>query len=385
MKIRAICLALCNITVAQAFTITEQTPRPYDCSTCETLSHEPLSARWLLKNNAVEDVPSNKMSSRQYAFYTTGAALKAGLPIMLDAPEAVIRMTPTSPQSLMNSQFFIQSQQGQIIPLENSNAINLLSDADNPLALNRASDFITQLKPELGSGHFILKSQSHDLQDNEQVQVTILHHSDNAYLSIETDRSMYVYGNPINITVTSSGKIAGNPVINVEAEIVSPTNEHYPLSLSRLDTTTYQATATLLNEVNSSGENWSIFAEATAMDKNGKILKSKIRTAFSYAIPSGIIKSVAQDLKDPMTYHLILDVATGSRYAINAVLANQDDSNQSVPLEMVQIANWFEPGEHPVTVTFSSDELKTYQHLGLSQLEVLDYGQLRKVFEYRAP
>lgn len=413
-------------TSAQALTITNETPRAYDCPACANLSHEALSTHWILKQNAniAKEHTTNTMYARQYTIQTTGAILRTGLALTLETPEAVIRITPAHRASTANVPFFIQSPEGKKILLDNSASFNSINANTDSQILDAQGETITKLKPETGSGQFILSSTSKNLNDAEEYQIQITNQNNNAYLSIETDKLMYLYGDPLTILINSNGKIAGNPITQIDAQIISPTGEAYPLPLTRIDTTipkelqdathfgaikrplctkqdmnprdklqqncrlkeagsTYQATATLLNDANSFGENWSVLAEATALDKQGNVIHSKIRTSFSYAIPSAVVTNITQDLNDPMTYHLTLNNATASRYAMNAILFAWDQNNREIPLEIVQSADWFAPGENQITLKFSPAWQSQYNKLGIGLMEVIDYGQMRKVFEYK--
>lgn len=373
MKITASFLAILTAGTSYAFTLSTQSPRPYECPQCENLSHDALTARWALSKRSMN--PEIKHPQKTHQFYTqaTLEQLRQGLPLLTLGPEAVIKITPLQAENTISSLFFMKLPSGKTIALQE----HALKSEE------KYNELILSIKPEWGMGEFVLFSDKADKTDKTAMyQIEVMDRSANAYLSIETDAPMYVYGDQATVIVRSAGHISGYPIIALNAEISTPSGDKYPVPLTQSDINTYKGRAILLSETNPLGENWSVTAYAKALDSRGSMMSSQIRAAFSYAVPSAVVTHI-QKTDSPMHYQATLNNATGSRYAINAVLVSIDRQGKQTPLEVVQTAAWLSPGEHQIAIQFSERFKKQAATLAIGSLEVIDYGQLRKVFAYR--
>ena len=62
-------------------------------------------------------------------------------------------------------------------------------------------------------------------------------------------------------------------------------------------------------------------------------------------------------------------------------LANE----KTTPIETSQKAQWFKPGKHLIQFTFDNQHQLAEDKLYLGYLRLLDYGQLKPVYQYDQP
>ena len=106
-------------------------------------------------------------------------------------------------------------------------------------------------------------------------------------------------------------------------------------------------------------------------------------TAFSYAIPSAVLREINPEISAPFTFKTTLDVATGSRYGIQAVLFVSDGNGHKTPIEVSQTSAWLAPGSQDLTLKFATPNKKlNAAQFSLGSIQLIDYGQMKAVFEY---
>ena len=132
------------------------------------------------------------------------------------------------------------------------------------------------------------------------------------------------------------------------------------------------------------GENW--YLEVNIRAELGQdIIRRAAHAAFSYSVPSASMLNVRKISSKPLTFVATLNVATASRYALQSVLYKKNGKGEVKPVETSQKAQWLEPGKQIIQFTFDNSSQLSDDILYLGYLRLIDYGQLKTVYQYNAP
>lgn len=366
-----------------AFTLPQDAVHPYECDHCESLSHDVLSSDWPTSHLPLGHETMHSQKSNKYSVRTTLHQLNQGVALQTLAPGAIIRVSPVAPEARLNLNFNLKTPNHQVFALKDASALFAKDDGLNESAFAGESIMAMQLKPELGSGRFILTS---DLVKGHEQDVYIIHVFDqgsNAYLTVSTDKARYHYGDELVATFSLRDDAVGYPIDVITANLVTPDGNQRPLSLEKVSWDVYQAKLMLRSEKGFHGENWYIEAQVDT-DVGGRNVKRQAHTAFSYTIPSAAVRSIKRNNPaEPFKFTAQVEVATGSRYALQAVLFATDDQGKVVPVDTVQSAAWFATGVNELNFSFNPEESTQYKApYFLGALQLTDYGQLKAVYEY---
>ncbi|ASQ46349.1 DUF4785 domain-containing protein [Legionella clemsonensis] len=367
-----------------AITLPTQPVVPYECAQCENLSHEDLNSSWVTEDEPLRDNVMHQQISRQYRIKATARQLNEGITIHTQAPGAVIQIAKVNATSPSPVNFYLKSSQGKQFTLAEASQLFSQNDALKNTAL--AGQLLAlQLKPELGSGRFILSSNGRLSENDGPFIIHIYDRNAPTYLSVESDKARYHYGDKLNITIHLSDDELNYPIDEINASLISPDGEITNISLEQVADNLYQAQVDLQSNKNSQGENWYITVETSTLLGEQTIIR-QAHTAFSYVIPSATIYKIKPIPNKPLSFSAKVEVATGSRYAIEAVLFGSDTQGKIHPITAVQSAAWLSPGKHAINFSFDS-ELKTDYKAPyyLGYLHLIDFGQLKPVYEYNTP
>ena len=166
--------------------------------------------------------------------------------------------------------------------------------------------------------------------------------------------------------------------------LISPEGTRIPLDMVQASPevpNVFKASTELLTKKSYQGENWYLETEVTSTDGT-RTLKRQAHTAFSYSVPSAAIREIKTQSSKLLNFSATLEVATASRYALQAVLF-KEQNGKKIPVETVQAANWLEVGKQIINFSFTPTLTKNYNgRYYLGALTIMDYGQLKPVFEY---
>lgn len=373
---------------AQAFILPEQPLRAYECSHCESLSHDVLSAHWDLDNALLGHDTLHGQNSKKYTIATTLEALQKGVSFNTLAPAALIRITAVNPENAVKPQFYLQTQSLKKMTLQEASS-RYSQDASGLDAEVTADTLaILQLKPELGFGKFVLQSKALNGHETDKYLIHVFDKFSSTYMRVETDKAHYQYGDKLITTISLRDDATGYPLDLVRAKLVTPDGKIIALAIKPIRSKLYKAKIPLLYEKAFQGENGYIEAEVET-NIDGYNIKRQAHTAFSYAIPSAAIRSIS--LSNPKAAELWqvtaqLEVTTGSRYRLQAVLFATNDEGKRIPIETAQSAAWFSAGLQELVFSFDpkrAHQFKPPYYIG--QLQLIDYGQLKPVFAYNDP
>ena len=203
-----------------------------------------------------------------------------------------------------------------------------------------------------------------------------------SYLTIGTNKAIYQYGEQLTTTIALGDDLSHYPLDSIKANLVTSEGKKIPLLLKKNYDHSYTATTTLKSEKNNPGDNWYVEAETSATVE-GNIINRQAHSAFTYAIPSAVIKEINQTKSAPFTFNASLEVATGSRYVLQAVLYKTNEKGNKIPLELAQSASWLTPGTHEIHFSFSPEDKNTANiKYYVSAIQLIDYGQIKPIFGY---
>lgn len=382
MKITRVALisAFC-FSQACAFTLPRQPTKSYECDVCNQLSHEVLQDKWEISNEPLNKEISNAQKSYGYKERISLEQLRAGVVIFTRAPGAVIRITPLQNKTAPKLQ--IKTPSNQLMSLKD--ASSLYSEDEefgNPLIAAKHQTML-QIKPELGAGKFVIKSTDNSTKNANAYMINVYDKYSSTYLQVETDSVHYQFGDKIIATITLSDYI-NHDIDEVDARLIGPSGQVVPLEINKIQRNQFEASAVLTSELNDHGENWYIEADVLS-DSGNELIRRAGHAAFSYSVPSASLINVKKISSSPLTFVATLDVATSSRYALQSVLYRKNSKGEALPIETSQRAQWLEPGKQVIQFTFDNSNQLSDDNLYLGYLRLIDYGQLKTVYQYNQP
>jgi hypothetical protein len=356
--------------------------KSYHCETCEALSHVPLNRCWAVGNITPGHVTLHKQESVKYHQEVTLAELQKGVSIYTQAPGAVIRIVRQGKSLNPFTPKFSIKKEGIERSLNEASSLWAENEAlQNSVFANELTAI--QLKAELGSGEFILSEKSKSTHSNERFMIHVLDKASSTMLSLETDKAFYQYGDELVTTIRLHDNYSDYPIDTLTAYVISPDGEVFSLTTEKVSNEAYKAYLKLNSEKNPRGKNWYVEAEVTTKIDE-QTFKRHAHTAFSYGIPSAAITELKALRSKPYHFSVGVNVATGSRYALQATLFATTNQGRKEAIESAQSAAWLPPGQSEIVISFAPEIANRYKapyYLGSFQL--IDYGQLKTVDTYK--
>ena len=365
----------------QAFNLPRQPTKSYECDLCCQLSHESLHDQWEIASTPLTSKISNRQESYGYRQQVSAEQLHKGVVIYTLAPGGIIRIIPMQQQTM--PQLILQSPDKQLLGLKEASTLLTENEAlDESLFANNKQTML-QIKPELGSGTFIIKTNQPINKKTDSYLISVLDKYSHTYLQVETASTHYQYGDKPSAIISLRDN-ANYSIDDIKVFLVAPYQKSYPLSLTQITHNVFEASTLLKSELNDHGENWYVEASVeTVYDDH--IIRRSGHTAFSYAVPSASLLNVKKLSSKPLTFVATVDVATASRYALQSVLFRENLNGEVKPIETSQRAQWLEPGKQLIQFTFDNYHQLADDKLYLGYLRLIDYGQLKTVHQYNVP
>lgn len=367
---------------SQAMDLPKQDIMAYDCGHCSSLPHDSVNASWAIdeKLSFTHKIP--KEVSRRYRIMSTMKKIQQGVSFSTQGKQAVIRITPLTSKEVSIPDFQIKTSEGKTFNLKEASSLYSQGEAlkESPL---RDDLVALQLKPELGTGQFTLTTSS-NVDEDTPVLIHVFDKYATANLSIQTDKARYQYGDQLTVQIRLSEEDRNYPIDIINATLVNPDGDVKSLVLERLNDNSYEAKTKFDSFKNNQGENWYIKVDTTTM-VGQETIQRYAHLAVSYAIPSATLQSI-NTASDSFNFEAQLDVATGSRYALEAILFGTDEKGEIKPIQAVQSANWLAPGQNKMSFSFDPAIKHSYQApYYVGYLHLVDYGQFKPVYEYNTP
>lgn len=378
------CLILMSgfcITQAHAFNLPRQPTKAYNCDVCDKLSHENLQDKWEISSEPLNPKISNRQKSYSYKERITLEQLRAGVTVSTLAPGAVIRITPLQNKVIPGLE--LKTPANQLLSLKEASSLYSEDEAFGNEITSTKHQTMIQIKTELGSGKFIIKSNDKDSTATDAYLISVFDKFSGTYMQVETDSLHYQYGDKLTATISLNDPDEYYTIDEISVSLIGPVGQIIPLTLTKFKRNQFKASTTLLSEINDHGENW--YVEANIITESGMIIRRSGHTAFSYSVPSASLISIKKLSSKPLTFVATLDVATASRYALQSVLFRRNGSGEAKPIETSQKAQWLEPGKQVIQFTFDNSNQLAEDSLSIGYLRLTDYGQLKTVYQYNQP
>lgn len=373
------------MTQANAMVLPEHDVHPYECTTCESLSRTTLSTAWAIHNDATSHETQRSQKSRSYRLVTSLSQLGKGLNLPVLGAGAVIRITPAGKTLATAKPEFRLRKNDKTWLLKDASQLMSQNQAMSDAEFSAPNQALFQLKPELGAGPFILTASDLAGKPTDAYVVQVLDQGSNTYLHVETDKARYQLGDDVTITFRLQDGAYGYPIDVIEATLVSPDGDKTALDLERKRWDTYLAHAHMSDKKNPRGKNWYIEADVSTWLNDQSVLRH-VHTALSYAIPSATLTEIKTVDDKATSFTVGVNVATASRYVLQAVFQATNSKGQKEAVETVHTAAWLEAGRSQLTFSMPAEIANHHKPpYYLASLTLVDYGQMKTVYEYNKP
>jgi hypothetical protein len=381
MRVTLALLSMLYFSQVNAYNLPQHPIKSYDCDLCATLSHENLQDRWKIAATPLNKTNGNVQKSYSYNKRVTAGQLAQGITLPMHAPGAIVRITPLQNKAIPSLE--LKNGSSPFMDLKEASTIYAQDEAIDESLRTNSQQTILQIKPELGMGNFIIKSKNSDPKSNAQgYLIHVFEKYALVYLQVEPSNLQYQYGDEFNATITLKDIDNTYPIDDIKAFLLGPKQQTIPLEIKETKHNQFQASTTLLSDENTHGENWYIEVEVSSLLEESSYTYRTGRAAFSYSIPSASLISLNKVSAKPLTFTASVDVATGSRYALQAVLFTKNAMGTTIPVETAQSARWLKPGKQNIEFSFDNSTQLAEDQLLIGYLRLTDYGQLKTVYQY---
>lgn len=387
MKFLSLILLFLLSLESQAYSLAKQIPLvPYNCKNCDGLSHEKLSLSWPTQDSPLLTKTMHEQTSRKYQVKASLKELRQGVTIHTSAAAAIVRIAPANLKTTVKPQFRISNKRGLNLSLLEASSLYSQKEAlkNTPFAGNTLA--LAELKPELGFGQFTITSTLADR--NKDDELFIIHVYDRyaaTALTIQTNKARYYSGDEFVATLILKDREQNYSIDDLTLSLVSPDGEATPLVATPIAENIFQARTILNSEKNSRGGNWYVEATVTTIIDDD-IIWRQAHSAFSYTIPSAAVVNITKGPANDYDFIATVEVVTGSRYALQAVLLGSDAQGKLHPIQTTQSAAWLPAGQHRLNFSFDSNLKTDYKApYYLSYIHLTDFGQMKPVFEFDVP
>lgn len=383
MKITPL-LFLFLITFSQAYgyDLPTQATKPYNCEECDLLSHELLQDTWAIDSESLFSPVTNAQQSVRYKQTVTMKQLRQGVTIYTQSAKAVIRIDPGENTAVPELE--IIGPNYTILPLVQASTTQVQNGSLGESSHALRHQTIWQLKPELQHGAFTIYSKDKKVKETALFTIHVYDKFSTTVLEVETDKLHYQLGDTVTATISLKNNDTTYPIQGIDVSLVNPEGKFKALDLVEIDQNRVQAQFIMDSTSNDYGRVW--YIEADVYSNYGpSTVKRNGHTAFSYSIPSASLLTVTKVSLTPLVVESKVEVATASRYSIQAALFLKSERGGFIPLEISHTSQWLEPGIHTMHFGFDNVHHLDEDRLYLGYLRLIDYGQLTPVYQYLQP
>lgn len=317
-----------------------------------------------------------EVSSKSYYQEFSGAELKRGVQFKTAGEAAVIRLTPMKSQRLGKTQIAPVIEPNDLILTGNSGDFNVnksgmsikarsdqLSDTHPGIFENTAAFVIDKT---LGQGQFNLKTERNVADDDRYLLHVFDKHSSIA-MQLATERPAFASGESLQVSAKLTA--ARFKSDNLTATLIAPDGRRFDMA-SKLSKTGVQLELPLnMDTERKAGELWKVVLHGetdTGILRTAELavdIHQKTAAITDYRMSKGQLS-------------ITLQVEQPGRYELRSWWFQQQ-GKRSEPYALDYFANWFEAGQHRISIPVtqlnkSSLQLKQLQLLDQSRLAVLE-------------
>jgi hypothetical protein len=315
----------------------------------------PARLSWALEPGAAIDQQRPFVQeSREYSVQVEGEQLRTGAAFRVDAPHAVIRLSPQGSTRGIDPLRVELVSQGQRIAADAA-----FSQLAGTAELNRTGATFAEgtvafkLASRLGVGEFVLVAPDAD----GRYLLHVYEPESGERLSLSTDRDTLLHGDSLRV-ITDYTSAAGRQLGAVEGELIAPNGQTTPLRFE--DQPNARATARVAPDVAAGAGPglWQVRVRATSADR--EVIRHAT-TAFAAAVPTaGLSGSVAvvASRQSELLVRVGIDVRHASRYGLSGVLFGSVSRGPMVPVAATQSAAWLDAGAQQLELAIDPSILR---------------------------
>lgn len=349
-----------------------------------SIDRAPVSISWPI-DQAADDLQSrpapHRAESRGWWHRADVAALKAGVPLPISEPGALLKLSPQDGAAISLDALELVDPQGRVH--RGADALRPLAD---PTHLRSAGASFAPgtamftLRPDLGVGAFVLRARH-----RAPVLVHVLERDAAAYLSLEPDSDLVLVGGRLQIRARLRDGEADLKASWIRGQLIAPGGEVTRFALKRAADGSYRADVPAPRRAAAPGVLHTLQVDAEGLTARGVPVKRTATNAVSIAAPTArYTGDVAIDeLGDGrLRIRLSVEVGAASRFAASAVLYGSNRAGERQPIGVGQAARWLEPGAGELVLEFDAATLEAAGLRGpyeLRDLRLVDQGRLATV------
>lgn len=311
-----------------------------------------VSMNWAVEGPMNLAVAPHEGEGRGYYLKVNASDLYEGVTLPLTVPGALVRISP------MGGEETEALDPARMVVVNGERAFSEGSGVDQlytPEQMDAArGSFLTlgssvfRIHESVGVGQTLLFVD--DLAGVERdYLVHVFEQESPAVLSVRAANDTFVQGQTLAVYTQFSGARGSVAAQQMEGVVVSPNGSSFPLTFGR------DGVGRL--ELNQPGDNtnglWRVRVTATGLEQ-GLAVRRDAATAFALVVPTARFSGSATTsrTKDGVSASFDLEVGTAGRYEVRGVLFGSDASGALQPIAVSHSANWLNPGEHVLDLSF---------------------------------
>jgi len=320
---------------------------------------QPIQVSWAL--NAAQPLEATpqptRRESREYWREVSDTELQRGIELSTTAPGAIIRLSPgrggtrIQPADLRvrvgNRQFEGAAAMRHVADTEQLQAAGMEA-TDASMAL--------QLRADLGAGRTTLQAP----KAHGRYVVYVYEPQSPLVVEARANRAELLLGGNLQVSLNLRDNARQRALGGATGVLRSPDGNTTPLSFQRQADGSFVATASPTQQAGLPGL-WEVQSTVTGTDAGGREVRRNVNTAFAVAVPDARFTGSVEPKRASdggIDIALGVDVRSGSRYAVSAVLYGRGADGRAQPVAYAQSAAWLENGSGELRLHFDPASLQ---------------------------
>ncbi len=343
-------------------------------------SNSDVMVSWPLPNNIeLAPVSSYRASSKAYWLTVSNKQLQQGVRLQTTAPGAVIQLSPlqsangatttlnapTDSSPPDSSRFTLTDKQGKQYPLTTASALSVSTAQLNNTAISFApGGLIVQLKDSLGSGEFILRSNttvsSTQATNTPAYNVYVLDKNSKVSLSLQTISDTVFSGQTLRAKISMLNARQAVDIKSIEVFLRTPDGKIIDAGKPSIKQGYIEISKQMDNRKNFNNTGlWELHVKANSV-MNGLTIRRHAKTSFAYTRPNASIGqsvtiSKSPDAKLNLTFNL--QAASSGRFELRGTLYATNQQHQQVPIMYGNSAGWRAAGNSKLQLTYDLNKI----------------------------
>ncbi len=306
--------------------------------------------------------------SRSYSLTVAGNELSTGVDLPLSAPGAVMRIQALGQAPVLHPEQLMLSQGDRLLAPEQA----LVDPAGPGVLADRLPGDAPGLSafragPAVGPGTLTLQLADRVMSPGERYLVQVFEPESSVVAEAGTDSPFQTAGDWLPFEADLLGG-EDSEVSEVEAVLVSPDGEHYPVSASVDSDGRVTGLERLPLGASSSRGLWELALQLEG-EADGLKVRRDVRFAFERHLPTARLgDSLSPRLgDDALALAVTVEVGSPGRYELRAGLDG---------VGMAHTARWLEPGEHELVLEWPLGAAPLGRSLDVKDLRLMDQTRM---------